>query len=464
MPSITTSGGVLDVNSLVTQLVSAEKTTQSAPITRREVAVTTQISAVGSLKGALSAFKSALEPLRTTEAFQTRTAKVSDAAFFSVTADDTAAAGHYDVEVIDLAQSHQVSSKLFPQGSSTAVGYGDLNISLGTDSFTVSIPQDGASLAKIRDAINSATGNPGVQATLLNGSGGARLILTGAQTGAAETLKITASGGDGGLNQLKYDSQVTYDPQDTAHLTQLRAAQDGKITIAGFDVTSTTNVFTDAVDGVTITAKAKTEEDKSVGLDVAVDTTAIAGRIQTFVTAYNSLQGTLTRLGGYNAQTQVAGALLGDSLLRGIQDQTRRDLSDPVAGLTGKYSTLAGIGITTTATGTLEVNTSKLNAAIAADPAAIAELFGSEQGVAARMYANAQGRLATNGDVDTRTKGLDKQLKGITEDKARLELRLSQIENRFRKQFVALDSLLTKMQSTSSYLSQQLGSLPKIGG
>ncbi len=458
MATITTSGGVLDVNSLVSQLVLSERASQSAPITRREIAATTQISAVGSLKGALAAFKSALEPLRTTEAFQTRSAKVADAAFFSVTADDSAAAGHYDVEVVDLAQSHQLASSLFLAGSSTAVGHGDLSISLGTDSFTVSIPQTGATLAKIRDAINSAPGNTGVQATLLNSSGGARLILTGAQTGVGETIKVAASGGDGGLNQLVYDPQ----PLGIKTLSQLRPAQDGKITIAGFDVISASNVFADVVDGITITAKAKTKEDESVGLDVAVDTAAIAGRIQTFVAAYNGLQSTLTRLGGYNPQTQVAGALLGDPLLRGIQNQARRDLSDPVAGLTGAYATLATVGITTTATGTLEVSSSKLNAAIAADPAAIARLFGSEDGVAARMYADAERRLASNGDINTRTQGLDKELKGVANDKARMDLRLAQIGARFRKQFVALDGLLTKMQTTSSYLSQQLSSLPKI--
>lgn len=458
MASITTSGGVLDVNSLVTQLVAAEKTSQSAPITRHEVAVTTKISALGSLKGALATFKSALEPLRTTEAFETRSVKLSDSAFFSVTADESAAAGHYDVEVVDLAQSQQLASKLFEQGSASSVGYGKLDITLGSKSFAVTVPQDGATLAEIRDAINTASGNPGVQATLLNGSGGARLILTGAETGGAQTIKVTASGGDGGLNQLAYD------PQGTKNLSQLRAAQDGKITIAGFDVTSATNVFKDAIDGVTITTKAKTEDDKPIGLDVAVDKTAIAGRIQTFVTAYNSAQSTLSRLGNYNAQTQVAGALLGDSLLRGVQDQIRRDLTNPVAGLSGGFATLASIGITTTTTGTLDVDSTKLNAAIAADPAAVAQLFGSDDGVAARLFSQLENRLGTSGDIETRNKGLNGELKDITNQKARLELRLGQIEARFRKQFVALDTLLTQSQTTANYLTQQLASLPKSGG
>jgi flagellar hook-associated protein 2 len=455
MATITSSGGVLDVNSLVSQLISAERLSQSAPITRHEVAVTTKISALGSLKGALASFKSALDPLRTTAAFETRTTKLSENGFFTVTADATAVAGHYDVEVVDLAQSQQLASGQFPQGGSANVGYGQLDITFGTESFAVTIAAGDATLADIRDAINSSADNPGVQATLLNSSGGARLILTGDTTGASQTITVAASGGDGGLNELV---------SGTKKLTQQRAALDGKITIAGFDVTSTTNVFTDAIDGVTITAKTQTEADKPIGLDVAVDNTAIAGRIQAFVSAYNNTQNTLTRLGSFNAQTQVAGPLVGDALLRGVQDQIRRDISNPVAGVSGSLTTLASIGLTSTATGTLEVNTGKLNAAIAADPAAVAQLFGSEGGVAARLFSQLEVRLATNGDIQARSERLDGELEDISSQKARLDLRLAQIESRFRRQFVALDTLLTQSQTTASFLTQQLASLPKIGG
>jgi flagellar hook-associated protein 2 len=110
------------------------------------------------------------------------------------------------------------------------------------------------------------------------------------------------------------------------------------------------------------------------------------------------------------------------------------------------------------------VNTGKLNAAIATDPAAVAQLFGSEDGVAARLSSQVEGRLATNGDIQTRSTRLDGELKDISAQKARLDLRLAQIESRFRKQFVALDTLLTQSQTTASFLTQQLASLPKIGG
>ena len=98
-----------------------------------------------------------------------------------------------------------------------------------------------------------------------------------------------------------------------------------------------------------------------------------------------------------------------------------------------------------------------------ADPDAVAELFGSENGVAARLYAQVDARLATGSDLDSRNTTLKRELDQIGRDKEALALRMAQIEARYRKQFTALDSLLSQLQSTSSYLTQQLANLPKIG-
>jgi flagellar hook-associated protein 2 len=142
----------------------------------------------------------------------------------------------------------------------------------------------------------------------------------------------------------------------------------------------------------------------------------------------------------------------------------RRGISNPVTGVAGEYSTLASIGIKTTVSGALEVDNDKLTKALAADPEGVAKLFGSEDGIAARLFTQLEQRLASNGDVETRTKRLNDDIKSIAKDKEAYLFRIEQLEARYRKQFSALDSLLSQMQSTSSYLAQQLGNLPKIGG
>jgi flagellar hook-associated protein 2 len=448
----------LDINGLVSQLVAAEGAPISQRITRHEVQVTTRLSALGTFKGAMSAFKSALEPLKTVEAFQSRKATSGNTDYFTVSAATNAVAGHYDVEVVSLAKAHQLASQAYEDGSASQVGYGTLTITVGEDDFAVDINAEDATLADIRDAINAAPDNKGVKATILNGAEGARLVLTSSATGTAKAIEVAASGGDGGLNDLVYDAD------GTQTLSQVQEARNAQIKIASFEIESSTNVFTDAIDGVTITVKKQSQPDETFGLDVAVDNATVQSRISKFVSEYNSMQAQFAKLGKYDAATSTAGPLLGDALLRGVESEMRRGISNPVTGVAGEYSTLASIGIKTTVSGALEVDNDKLTKALAADPEGVAKLFGSEDGIAARLFTQLEQRLASNGDVETRTKRLNDDIKSIAKDKEAYLFRIEQLEARYRKQFSALDSLLSQMQSTSSYLAQQLGNLPKIGG
>jgi flagellar hook-associated protein 2 len=155
--------------------------------------------------------------------------------------------------------------------------------------------------------------------------------------------------------------------------------------------------------------------------------------------------------------------LLGDSLLRSVQQGMRNGLTNPVAGLSGDYTALASVGITTTASGTLELDTAKLSKALGDDPDAVAHLFGADDGVAARLFAQVDARLQSGSDLDSRNTTLKRQMDDIGRQKEALALRMEQVEARYRKQFTALDSLLSQLQSTSSYLAQQLASMPKAG-
>jgi flagellar hook-associated protein 2 len=450
-------GSGLDINSLVSQLVSSENAARSAPILRREAAATTKISALGTLKGALGAFKGALTPLRNLEVFSARKATSADTARFTATASSAAAAGSYDIEVLNLASAHRLASNPYLDGADAEIGYGSLAITVGDDSFDVEIPQDANTLEDIRDAINNSPDNSGVQATLLNGTEGTRLILTSRKTGEDHAIKIVSSGGDGGLAALDYD------PDGTMNLIQKDEAKDALVNISGFPVSSSTNTISDAVEGVSINLL-KAEVGVKTTLNISFDSASVLTRIQTFVTEYNNMQAAIAKLGSYDAASKTAGPLLGDSLLRGIEQEMRRGLTNPVSGFTGDYSVLASVGITTTATGALVLDTAKLQKALDTDPDAVAHLFGSENGVAARLYAQVEARLASGSDLDARNTSLKKDLDRVADDKEQLALRMEQIESRYRKQFTALDSLLAQLQSTSSYLAQQLANVPKAGG
>jgi flagellar hook-associated protein 2 len=458
LASITASGvgSGLDVNNLVSQLVAAERGPQDDRLNTREVSTTTQISAMGSLKGALSAFKSAVDALKTSAGVIPRKVTSGDEDAFTATAEDTAATGHYDIEVVDLAKANQLASSPFVGGATSVVGTGTLTISTSAGAFAVVLDSTHNTLADIRDAINKASGNTIVDAALIRESGGSRLVLTARTTGAASSITVAANGGDGGLNQLVYDPA----PAGTHNLSVVQAAQDAHITVAGFDHYSSSNSVEDAIDGVTLNLKAKSTAG-AVSLDIAYDDAAALDSANKFVTAYNTMYAQIAKLRSYEASTQAAGPLLGDSMLRGVEDEIRRALTDPVKGATGAYTSLASIGIARQTDGTLKLDETRFKTALTADRSTLANIFSnSTDGIAVRLSSRIDKHLASSGDFAARDRTLQDSLTRIKDDRAALDARMESVQARYMAQFTALDTLLAQMQQTSKYLAAQLASMP----
>jgi flagellar hook-associated protein 2 len=384
-----------------------------------------------------------------------RSTTSSDTDIFTASAGADAVAGTYEVEVTALARAHQLRSNVFAGGSSQVVGTGTLTLQLGSESFAVAIDGTNSTLAGIRDAINAAADNPGVAATLVNGSGGAHLILSSSQTGAANAITVTQSG-DAGLEQL------TYGPGDLTRYTQISPAQNAAALIAGVPVSSSTNSIENAIDGVTLNLAAA-EPGTTLTLTVAQDKTTVSNRIKSFVAAYNSMQTSLARLRSYDATTRAAGPMLGDSLLNGTESQLRRMISDNVAGTSGEFRTLSSIGITTQANGSLKIDETKLSKALEGSFDAVSRVFGSTEGVAAKLNSYIEDSLDTGSAIDTRTQALVKQQVALTKKSSDIDARMAVLQGSYIRQFSALDNLLSQLQTTSSFLTQQLDNLPKMG-
>jgi flagellar hook-associated protein 2 len=449
-------GSGLDIATLVSKLVAAEKAPRQTQITRAQTAAVTTISALGSLKGAMGAFNDALSALKTEEVFQTRSANASDPDIFTATAGTSALSGTYDVEVESLAGAHQIASNTFASGASQVVGTGTLTIGVGTKTFQVSIDDSNKTLAQIRDAINSATDNDDlVRATIVNAADGAHLMLTAQASGAVNAITVAQAGGNGGLSSLAYN------PSLTTNYTQRREASDAVIYVAGFKHTSTTNTFKDVVDGVTITA-IKADDDETHSLTISNDANGTTAKIKKFVDSYNALQSQMATLRNYEPTTKKAGPLLGDALLRGIETDVRAKLSGSVGGLTGTYQTLASIGVTTNKDGTLALDSDKLAKALSADFDGVGKLFGSSDGVAARLSTALTARLADTAELSQRSKALNAKTVALQKEQADLETRMAEVARRYNQQFNALDSMLSNLQNTSSFLTTQLASIANI--
>jgi flagellar hook-associated protein 2 len=447
-------GSQIDVQSLVSQLVAAERKPLDDQLARAKSKVTTQISATSALLGALSTFQSSLNNLKTTTVFSSRATSSTDTKIVTASATTSAVPGRYDVLVDRLASAHQISSDAFAQGSTQVVGTGTLNVSLGATSFNVNIDSTNNTLAGIRDAINAATGNPGVTATLITAADGAHLVLTSSKTGASNPIQVTQSGGDGGLSTLEYTNL------NQANYTQLRAAQDSRVFVAGtYEATSSTNVIEGVIEGVSLNLVSAAPAT-TVTIDVSYDKTAAKEKVNAFVGAYNTLRSMLTRLGGYDAATKTGGPMLGDALLSGIDGEIRRTLSTPVAAAGTAVQTLADIGLTTQKDGTLKADATKLDHALANNFDAVARLFGTaETGVAARLHSQITARLADGSGIDSRNDSLQAEQRALAKKADDINARMQTVQQTYLKQFTRLDTLLSSLSSTSAYLSQQLQAL-----
>ncbi len=449
-------GSVIDVASLVSQLVAATEAPQQNLITQQTQSVTAQISAVGSLKDALTTFQSSLAALDTPGAFGAETASSSDPTAFTASASPGAVLGSYNVAVSQLAQAQQLVSSPFAGGSSATVGTGTLQLTLGGSSFSVAIDSSNDTVSGIAAAINSATGNPGIEASVVTGTDGAHLVLTSALTGTSNTIQVAETDSGGGLAALTYSSA------SPGNYTQATAPQDAQLSISGVAYTSASNTVTDALSGVTLNLLGATSA--ATTLTVSTDTTGVQKNIQTFVKAYNALQSSLSSLGSYDPTTNSAGPMMGDALLSGIEGQIRSALYSIVNTGSATYSSLASIGITTNSDGTLSVNNASLSTALSSDFTAVSQLFSGSSGVAATLNSGLTGDLGAGGLIASRSQTLVQQENALTQQSQQLQQQMSQLSASLTEQYASLNTLLSSLQSTSAYLSQAFASLPTVQG
>lgn len=82
------------------------------------------------------------------------------------------------------------------------------------------------------------------------------------------------------------------------------------------------------------------------------------------------------------------------------------------------------------------------------------------RGYAAKLSEWADLMLASDSMLAARTDGLDRSIADVGKRREEFEMRLVAIEKRYRAQFIALDTMLSSMNNTSNFLSQQLAALP----
>lgn len=424
-------GSGLDIESLVTQLVAAERSPVENRLARQDARLTAELSGFGLFKGALSSFQAALTQMNGLALYNQRASTSSNEDAVAVSAGSEAVSGDYKIGVTELAQAHSLATGSYASAASE-VGTGTLTIRFGTTDYqgpdpgpeaynsfavnadrgvaTIEIDSSNNTLEGIRDAINAA--DAGVSAAVVNDGSGFRLLLSSAFTGAENSLEIdVVDTGDAnntdaaGLSALSFNSAAT-------QLEQTVAARDASFSVNGLAVTSASNTVSDVIEGLDLSLLATTA-GQLVDVSVSEDKAAVRDAVTTFVNSFNSFASTTANLTAYDPATGNAGALQGDFSVRSVSGQVRQLLSAPIEGFDGAFQNLSEIGIRTQADGSLAVDDNLLNRALddhfddivglfaavgfPSDPAV--EYVTSSEGTQVGDYALEVTRLASRSEI-----------------------------------------------------------------
>jgi flagellar hook-associated protein 2 len=464
------STGAINVVSIVSSLMAVASIPVNS-LTAQQTSYQAKISAYGTMQSQMVAFQTAAAALGSASSSSLLAFKStpSDPTVFSATANSTAVAGTYALNVTSLAQSQnlvaagQVSTTTaISNGVATTVSFdlgtitggtlaggvytGATYTSAGAGIKSITIDATNNTLAGIRDAINA--GGLGVTATIINDGSAApnRLTLTSNATGLSSSVKITTAGGDGTINTL-----LGYDPAAVQNMNQTVAAQNANFTVNGIPVTSTSNTVTTAIQGVSLTLSKVTTAP--VSLVVARDTAAVTTAVSNFVAAYNTMYSSMQTVSAYKSISPLAG----EATIRDTMNQMRSIAAGAVTG--GTMTSIGQAGISFTAAGVMQLDSAKLNTAMTTDFAGLSNLFNSATG-----YGTLFGNLATNvlsptGSFANRTSSLNLSIKNVGNRIDTMNTQLAQLQKQYTSQYTALNVLMANMNQTSTYLTQQLSRL-----
>lgn len=426
---------------------------------------TNRLKAFEQLNTRLTALRDAVGAMNLTSEVRTTKATLSSTTAFTATS-NSAQTGSYTIAVTQLAQVQKTITGGYAATNTALFGSGTLTVN-GTQ---IAINSSNNTLSGMMSAINAESETSGVSATIINdGSGTAtayRLVLTGKDASTAFT--VTSNLVDGSSIPIAFNT------------TNTQTAQQAKIKVDGIDVVSNSNTITGVISGVTLNLSAVSPVESAgpppvysaTRMDITADTDALKEKISAFVSSYNGIMDWIAEGyeedAGVTADTETAETedskeesmsyyLRGDSTVNSIKRSLQSILTDVVDN-SGSLQILSQIGISTNKDGTLNLNNSKLDSALAGNFEGVTKLLAGEDAIQGVMQifnnrllditSKATGMYADQRDrYENRVDRLDSQIEQKT---AMLEKREAMLLARFN----AMELLVSNLNSQSSYITQ----------
>jgi len=425
-----TSSGVgsgLDVESIITQLMQIEREPLNT-IEAQQNQLDIQISALGTIRSAVAELESSSAEIGDTDKFGAFEAASFDEEVFTVdTAPGTTIENH-TITVNSLAVAHQLASDAFVDGGDSNITQKTYNFSSGSESFDIDIDGTNNTLFGLRDAINNASENTSISASVINLTDGSRLILSAKNTGTDAAIVA-----------------------DTGLFSEITAAVDASMEIDGFTATSQSNTVTQIIPGVTLNLVAP----GTTKLETTRNNDSYGELLSDFAEKYNTLVSSI--------DTLSEGDLRSDGTLRNMKADLSRIFFEPITIQDVETSPFQ-LGMTFDQNGNLSVNETVLNEVSIDDTRNfIQAMTDPESGFSNRVTEVLQRYSDADGLISDKEESFDARMETLENQGDRYEYRLEQTEARLRRQFTALDTLVSQLQATSSYLTDQLSSINLSG-
>ncbi|CAM3917350.1 flagellar filament capping protein FliD [Ectopseudomonas alcaliphila] len=420
------------VQSMATQLAQYEVQGQLAKANRNQAAYKAQLNALTSLDTALKTFKTAASGLKLAgSSMLVNSASFSQEGYASATVGTKAVAGSYDFFVQQLASKSQVALQGLQDGN---LGSGSLTIGQGGDAFNVDLGSV-ATLDELAAAINGASDNNGVKATLVRSNGQVNLVLTSEKTGADQAISLNATG------NAAFEGAV-------AGRQELSVAKDAIVRLggeSGIELTSTSNTFDNVIDGVSLTfTKAHKSGDAPLTMEVGQDQKATKEKAQAFVSAFNALMTSFDSLTASGGESGGRGALAGDASVRAIEGMLNQLVRTSFGGVS-----LTEFGIAADRNGKLSIDNARFEKAIAANPEGFEKLFTDKGNLLDTLdknlavYTSSAGGLLTN-----RKDTLNTQLRRVDQQFDTIQKQYDSYYARYLRQYTGLMQTMAAMEQT----------------
>jgi len=291
-----------------------------------------------------------------------------------------------------------------------------------------------------------------LNASILNDGGASNayhLNLTSSSTGRATALAL-----DTGNTGLSFDTLVQ--GQDAAVVFGPADAASPLV------LTSSSNTLSDRISGVRLELISPSEQP--VTITVTRDVETIAGNVSQFVSAFNSAISTIDKLSEYNSETETAAVLNADATARTVRSGLVNLVNNRIAGLSGKYSLLSGVGITLSGGSSLTFDETKFRQALEEDPAAVEALFTTEDSGFGALAETTLDRYTNTDDglITLRDEALQQSADNLTERVSAMEALVAKRRDRLLAQFQNMESILAKLQSQQSALTLLSSSLSSM--